>query len=192
MFEDFSKGTQYRKYQASRLPILLFSAVLVALILWGGQMMINELSSKQKKTQQEILRREDALLKKIQVKILETGYEKSRPGIQAAYFPMLVVEVTNISWETLTKIRLASYLKKNGGVICGGACDIDVLRSGEVEVVALTCSPPSGVKSSLRGFQLTQPEESFSFELGLEAAGISLVVENGKIASKLISSRFPD
>jgi hypothetical protein len=115
MFEDFSKGTQHRKYRESRLPILLFSAVLVALILWSGQMMINQLSSKQKQIQQEILGREDALLRKIQVKILETGYGKSRSGIQAAYFPVLVVEVTNISQEALTKIRLASYLKKNGG-----------------------------------------------------------------------------
>jgi hypothetical protein len=192
MFEDFSKGTQHRKYRESRLPILLFSAVLVALILWSGQMMINQLSSKQKQIQQEILGREDALLRKIQVKILETGYGKSRSGIQAAYFPVLVVEVTNISQEALTKIRLASYLKKNGGVIYGGACDIEVLRSGEVKVVALACSPSSGVKSSLRDFQWTQMEESIAFELWLEAAGISLVVENGEIESKLISSRFPD
>jgi hypothetical protein len=35
-------------------------------------------------------------------------------------------------------------------------------------------------------------EESIAFELWLEAAGISLVVENGEIESKLISSRFPD
>ncbi len=178
----------YRKTLKIRFLVLLSSVLLVALILWAGQILINQLSSQQKKTKLEILRREDALLKKIQVKILETGYRKSRSSNQVIYFPVLIVEVINISQETLTKLRLVSYLKKNGGVICGGAYDIDVLQSGEIKAVAITCSQSRGLKSSLRQFKLTQMEESISFELWLEAVDISLVVENGKIEPKIISS----
>jgi hypothetical protein len=160
----------------------------VALILWGGQTLINQLSSKQKEIQKEILRREDALLKKIQVKILETGYLQSRSGIQEFYFPVLVVEVTNISREALAKIRLVSYLKKNGAVIGSGVYDIGVLQSGEIKAATITCSKLTGPKSSLRQFKLTQMEGSISFELWLESVDISMVVENGKIERKVISS----
>jgi hypothetical protein len=112
--------------------------------------------------------------------------------MQVIYFPVLVVEVTNISQEVLTKIRFASYFKKNGEVICGGAYDIDVLQSRDIKAVLVACSQSSGLKSSLRRFALTQMEESISFELWLEAVDISLVVENGKIEPKVISSRFPN
>jgi hypothetical protein len=164
----------------------------VALILWGGQILINQLSSKHKRDQQDILRRKDALLKKVQVKILETGYRESRSGFQVGFFPVLIVEVANISQGALTKTKLASYMKKKRAVICGGAYTIDVLRPGEIKTVAITCSQSGGIKASLRGLGLTRMEESISFELWLKAADISLVVENGNIKSKLISSSFPD
>ena len=64
-----------------RILILLFSVALAALILWVGQTLINQLSSKQKNIQQEILRREDAILKKIQVKLLETGYRQPEASL---------------------------------------------------------------------------------------------------------------
>ena len=140
----------------------------------------------------EILRREDALLKKIQVRILETGYRKSRSRIQESYFPVLIVEASNISRESLAKIRLVAYFKKNGGVICRGIYDLDGLRSGEIKAAAITCSHSSGLKPSFRRLKWTQMEESISFELWLEAVDISMVVENGKIEPKIISSRFPN
>lgn len=169
-----------------RALILLSSVVVVALILWGGQILINQLSSKQQKIQQEILQREDALLKKIQVKILETGYRQGRSSIQEIYIPVLIVEVSNISRESLAKIRLVSYLKKNGAVICSGVYDLDALRSGEIKVVDLICSQSTGLKSSLRRFKWTRMEESISFELWLESVDISMVVENGKIEPRVI------
>jgi hypothetical protein len=191
MFGNFSQESQHKKYWKIHSLILIFSVVLVALILCVGQILINQLSSKQKRDQQDILRREDALQKKIQVKILETGYRESRSGFQVSFIPVLIVEVTNISQGALTEIKLASYMKKKGAVICGGAYAIDVLRPGEMRTVAVTCSQSGGEKSSLRGLGLTRVEESISFELWLKAVDISLVVENGKIEPKIISFRFP-
>ncbi len=162
-------------------PLILFSSVvLVALILWGGQILINQLSSKQEKIQHEILQREDALLKRIQVKILETGYRQSRSGIHVVYFPVLVVEVTNISREALAKIRFASYFKKNGGVICGGIYDVDALQSREIKAVAITCSQSIGLKSSLRRFNLSSMEKSISFEIWVDYSfkPVKLIVGN--------------
>jgi len=170
-----------------RLLIFLFSVAFVAFVLWGGQILINQLSGKQKEIQKEILRREDALMKKIQVKILETGYQPIRSGVQEIYSPVLVVEVTNISQEALAETRLVSYLKKNGGVICSDVCKLDLLQSGATKTATLKCSQSTGTKSSPQRLEFTQKEESITFELWLEAVDISMVVANGKIESEVIS-----
>jgi len=132
------------------------------------------------------LQREDALLQKIQIKILETGYLQGGSGIQEFYSPVLVMEVSNLFWETLPDIRLVAYIKKNGSVIGSGVYDIGEMQSGEIKAASITCSQLSGPDSSLRQLKLTQMGGSISFELWLEAADISMVIENGEIECKII------
>jgi hypothetical protein len=175
-----------------RFLILLSAVVAVALLLWGGQTLMNQLSGEQKKIQQEILRRESALSKRIQVRVLETGFRQSRSGHPDVYFPGLAVEVDNLSRDALTKIKLVSYFKKNGGVICSASFDIAVLQSGEAKVAAIFCSQSTGLKSSRLGYRQVQKERSISFELWLEAVEISMVVDNGKIQPRVVSSSLSD
>ncbi len=115
MFVNLIKENQHFKKLTIRIFILLTSVIIVVLLICGGQILINRLSRKQKEVQHEILRRERALLNRIQVTLLDAGYQQSLKDTQLINNPVLIVEVTNISPEVLDTIRLVAYFKKERG-----------------------------------------------------------------------------
>lgn len=115
MFVNLIKENQHFKKLTIRILILLTSVIIVVLLICGGQILINRLSRKQKEVQHEILRRERALLNRIQVTLLDAGYQQSLKDTQLINNPVLIVEVTNISPEVLDTIRLVAYFKKERG-----------------------------------------------------------------------------
>ena len=173
----------------SRILILFISVVIIVLLLWGGQILINRLSGPQKEVQEEILRRESALMERMRVEISDSGYKENRTGTQSIYLPAIVVEITNISRKPLNNIRLEAYFKNRGAVVCFGEFEIDLFRSREKISVVIVCSQTDANIAAPGRPDLTQMDETISFELWLKAPGIAMVIENGKVEPTLLLNR---
>jgi hypothetical protein len=186
MFETFRGREPIIRLLKNRIPIILFSSTLIVLLLWCGQILVNKLSGPQKEVQEEILRREKALMKKIRIKILDTGYRKNHEGNQEMYMPVLIVEITNISPEIIEHLRLRSYFKNGGKLLCSGECKIEELNSNARTIAVITCSLQAWLEASQWHLDLPRMRIPILFELWLEAPGISMVIENGKVNEELV------
>jgi len=63
---------------------------------------------------------------------------------------------------------------------------LGVLHSGEKKAIAIACPRPAGQRVSPQRLDMMQMKEPVSFELWLEAADITMVIENGKLEPKLL------
>jgi hypothetical protein len=96
------------------------------------------------------------------------------------------VEITNISPEIIEYLRLRSYFKDGGKLLCSGEYKIDELNSNARTIAVITCSLQAWLEAYQWHLDLPRMRIPILFELWLEAPGISMVIENGKVNEELV------
>ncbi|MCD6192086.1 MAG: hypothetical protein J7L26_01285 [Candidatus Aminicenantes bacterium] len=149
------------------LVILTMSAFLVGVGIYGVTYFWNQLSTKQKKEQAELQRRQQLLREMIELKITRAGYLVKQSGGETLYVPTLDLDITNVGDTPIHELLVSVSFKLNQRVFCH--CQIPILSllpQQNVSVVA-NCVEWVGFGSLYKGLPLIQTSQQVTYGIWL-------------------------
>jgi|Deesub1362B_J571_1020462.scaffolds.fasta_scaffold00001_97 hypothetical protein len=147
------------------LVILALATFLVGFGIYGVTYCWNQLSTKQKKEQAEILRRQQILRDNIDIIIRREGYLVKESGRETIYVPTIYLEVTNLSNQPVEDFLVSVYFKFNRKIFCHSQIPIAMLMPGQIISLVANCIEWVGFGSVYKGLPLIQTSHQVSYEI---------------------------
>ena len=170
----------------------LFLVILSISILIAGMIiivhMMNVFPGKQKKAYDELAKKEEELLKRIDLSIIEAGYLKRSAVIRDVYVPALIVQTTNTSEEACEQLMLTAYFERERKTICKDSISINNLKPGETREVLLQCLEPLVFGTVFKGLSLIQTSKELQYDIWIDSEGVSIEIVEGRIKFNILST----
>ena len=190
MYTEYTerKTSFLEKIKKLFLVILSISIFIVGIIIIVH--MMNILPGKQKKAYDELAKKEEELLKRIDLSIIEAGYLKRSAGIQDVYVPALVVQTTNTSEQACEQLMLTAYFERERKNICKDSIAITNLKPGETREILLKCLESLAFGTVFKGLSLIQTSKELQYDIWIDSEGASIEIVEGRIKFNILSTPF--
>ena len=190
MYTEYTerKTSFWERIKKLFLVLLSISIFTVGIIIIVHMMHI--LPGKQKKAYEELAKKEEEFLKRIDLSIIEAGYLKRSAGIQDVYVPALVVQIANTSEEESEQFMLTAYLKRERKTICKGSIAMNNLGAGETREVILKCLELLVFGTVFKGLSLIQTSKELQYDIWIDSEGVSIKIVEGRIKFNILSTPF--
>lgn len=149
------------------LLILALATFLVGFGIYGVTYFWGQLSTKQKKEYAEILRRQEILREKVDIKILRAGYLARTGGMETVYVPTVFLEISNRSLQPLEALMISVYFQIDKKTFCSSHIPISLLDSRKIISVKANCIEWIGFGSVYKGLPLIKTTQPVVYEIWL-------------------------
>lgn len=173
------------------LVILTLSAFLVGVGIYGVTYFWNQLSTKQKKEQVELQRRQQLLREMVDLKITRAGYRARQNGRQTVYVPTLYLDITNLSNTPLTDFLVSVYFKLNQRIFCHSQIPILSLQPHRTVSVVAGCVEWVGFGSVYKGLPLIQTSQQVSYGIWCTYQEIQVKYLEAPLAFQVLRPEWP-
>jgi hypothetical protein len=191
MLEDYGSPTTSFTERVKRVFIFVSVVIIlilgVFLLLYLGQLP----SPEQKRKLQELAEKEKALMESIQTLVLDAGYQKRTIGYRELYVPVIILEISNVSLNTVQDIFVSSDFRNKRQTICTGTGMFFKLNPGDRRALILRCSESMFLGTLIKGLNLSQARKDLGYKIRISSEGIYFYSTEGMLRYKVLPSRLP-
>jgi hypothetical protein len=191
MLEDY--GSPKTGFTERVKRVFIFVSVVIILILsvflllYLGQLP----SPEQKRRLQEQAEKERGLRESVQTLVLDAGYQKRTIGYRELYVPVIILELSNVSMNTVQDIIVRSDFRNGKQIICAGTGRIFKINPGDRRTLVLRCSESMFLGTLIKGVNFSQARKDLRYKIRISSEGIYFYSTEGMLRYKVLPSRLP-